>query len=111
VGVPGAILCYVPVAALNGVTGVAVVALYGFVAAAAIFARRGAHKTRQAWRMPLWPAVPVVLLAVLVWVLTQQATRDLLITGGITVAAAVYFLAYLRPRRETHSVITVPDEE
>jgi amino acid transporter len=111
VGVPGAVLCYVPVAALNGVTGVAVVALYGFVAAAALFGRRGPHRGRAAWRMPLWPAVPAVLLAVLVWVLTQQATRDLVITGGITLVAALYWALYLRPRRDTHWVITIPTDD
>jgi amino acid transporter len=108
VGVPGAVLCFVPVDALNGVTGVAVAALYGFVAFAALLTRRGAHKKRAAWRMPLWPVAPVILLAVLVYVLTQQTGQDLLITAIITAAAALYWLFYLRPRSATHWVISIP---
>jgi amino acid transporter len=111
VGVPGAVLCFVPVDALNGVTGVAVAALYGFVAFAALMTRRGGHKARTAWRMPLWPVVPVILLAVLVWVLTQQTAQDLVITAAITAAAALYWLFYLRPRAATHWVIAVPADE
>ncbi len=112
VGVPGAVLCFVPVATLNGVTGVAVAALYAFVALAALASRRGAHKEREGvWRMPLWPVVPALLLVVLVWVLAQQTGRDLLVTGGITAVAALYWVFYLRPRRATHWVITVPEDE
>ena len=74
VGVPGAILCFVPVATLTNVTGVAVTLLYGFVAVAALASRRGQHKLNtNAWRMPLWPAIPVLILAVLLYVLSQQA--------------------------------------
>ncbi len=112
VGVPGAVLCFVPVATLNGVTGVAVAALYVFVAVAALGARRGAHRHREGvWRMPLWPVVPVLLIAVLVWVLAQQTGRDLAVTGAITAVAALYWLCYLRPRHRTHWVITVPEDE
>ncbi|MBY8884099.1 APC family permease [Streptomyces sp. PTM05] len=112
VGVPGAILCFVPVDTLNGVTGVAVAALYAFVALAALACRRGVHKGREGvWRMPLWPVVPALLLAVLVWVLAQQTARDLLITAGVTAAAALYWVFYLRPRKETHWVITIPEDE
>ncbi|MFE2427170.1 APC family permease [Streptomyces sp. NPDC059373] len=111
VGVPGAVLCFVPVETLSGVTGVAVAAMYIVVAVASLASRRGEHKKRQAWRMPLWPAVPVLLIAVLAYVLTQQTTRDLLITGGIVAVSCLYWLLYLRPKRETRWVISVPEEE
>ncbi|MCQ4082342.1 APC family permease [Streptomyces sp. RB6PN25] len=112
VGVPGAVLCFVPVDTLNGVTGVAVAALYAFVTLAALAARRGPHKQRaDVWRMPLWPVVPALLLVALIWVLTQQTGSDLVITASITAVAALYWLFYLRPRSATHWVITVPEEE
>ncbi|MFJ4845131.1 MULTISPECIES: APC family permease [unclassified Streptomyces] len=111
VGVPGAVLCFVPVETLSGVTGVAVAAMYIVVALAALGSRRGGHKERSAWRMPLWPAVPVLLVAVLAYVLVQQTAQDLVITGVIVVASLAYWWFYLRPRQSTRWVISVPEEE
>ncbi|MEV1020604.1 APC family permease [Streptomyces sp. NPDC050264] len=109
VGVPGAALCFVDLDTLYGVTGVSVTGMYILVAVAALLARRGAHRDRSAWRMPLWPAVPVLLIAVLAYVLSQQEVSYLLWTGGITAAATVYWALYLRPRPETRWVISVPE--
>jgi amino acid transporter len=111
VGVPGAVLCFVPVETLSGVTGVAVAAMYIVVALAALGSRRGGHKERSAWRMPLWPAVPLLLVVVLAYVLTQQTAKDLVITGVIIAASLAYWLFYLRPRQSTRWVISVPEEE
>ncbi|WP_431968945.1 APC family permease [Actinacidiphila sp. bgisy160] len=111
VGVPGAVLCFVPVETLSGVTGVAVAAMYIVVALAALGSRRGGHRERAAWRMPLWPAVPLLLVVVLAYVLTQQTTKDLVITGVIVAASLAYWICYLRPRRSTRWVISVPEEE
>jgi amino acid transporter len=111
VGVPGAVLCFVNLTTLSLVTGVAVTLLYAFVAIAALGARRGKHGTAAAWRMPLWPAVPVVILAVLAYVMWEQDTKALLITGGITVVAALYWVFYLRPRPESRWIITIPEDE
>ncbi|MFJ9419909.1 APC family permease [Streptomyces sp. NPDC101227] len=111
VGIPGAALCFVNLDTLSEVTGVAVAAMYVFVALGALVSRRGVHKHKAAWRMPLWPAVPALLALVLVWVLWQQSTKSLLITGFIVAAAAVYWAVYLRPRQETHWVISVPEDE
>ncbi|WP_406264737.1 APC family permease [Actinacidiphila glaucinigra] len=111
VGVPGAVLCFVPVETLSGVTGVAVAAMYVVVALAALGSRRGGHRGRAAWRMPLWPAVPLLLVVVLAYVLTQQTARDLVITGVIVAASLAYWLFYLRPRQSTRWVISVPEEE
>jgi L-asparagine transporter-like permease len=85
--------------------------MYIVVAVAALAARRGHHGKRAAWRMPLWPAVPVVLIAVLAYVLTQQTVRDLVVTGGIVVLAGLYWLFYLRPHQDTRWVISVPEDQ
>ncbi|MGW2407349.1 APC family permease [Streptomyces sp. NPDC001739] len=111
VGVPGAALCFVNLDTLSEVTGVAVAAMYVFVALGALVSRRGEHKHRMAWRMPLWPVVPALLIVVLAWVLYQQSTKSLLITGALVAAAAVYWAVYLRPRQATHWVISVPEDE
>lgn len=55
VGVPGALLCFVNLDTLYGVTGVSVTGMYLLVAVAALLARRGSHKHTPAWRMPCGP--------------------------------------------------------
>ncbi|MFI6334629.1 APC family permease [Streptomyces sp. NPDC050535] len=110
VGVPGAALCFVDLDTLYGVTGVSVTGMYLLVAVAALLARRGSHARTPAWRMPLWPAVPVLLIAVLAYVLSRQATQYLLWTGGITAFASLYWAFYLRPRRETRWLVSIPED-
>jgi amino acid transporter len=110
VGVPGALLCFVDLNTLYGVTGVSVTGMYLLVAVAALLARRGAHATTPAWRMPLWPATPVLLIAVLAYVLSLQETSYLLWTGGITAVATLYWVLYLRPRRETRWLVSIPED-
>ncbi|MCX4434002.1 MULTISPECIES: APC family permease [Streptomyces] len=110
VGVPGALLCFVNLDTLYGVTGVSVTAMYLLVAVAALLARRGQHRHTPAWRMPLWPAMPVLLIAVLAYILSQQEMTYLLWTGGITAVATLYWAFYLRPRRETRWLVSIPED-
>ncbi|WP_329350823.1 APC family permease [Streptomyces sp. NBC_01261] len=109
VGIPGAILCFVNLDTLYGVTGVSVTGMYLLVAVAALLSRRGQHRHTHAWRMPLWPAMPILLIAVLAYILTQQETTYLLWTGGIVTVATLYWAFYLRPRRETRWLISIPE--
>ena len=104
-------LCFVPQDQLTNITGVAVTALYLLVAVAALFSRRGHHKDAPAWRQPLWPVMPVLLIAGLGYLLTQLDVTAVLWTAGITAAAGLYWLFYLRPRQETRWVITLPEDE
>lgn len=111
VGIPGAVLCFVDLDTLYGVTGVSVTGMYLLVAVAALLSRRGQHRHTHAWRMPLWPAMPILLIAVLAYILTQQETTYLLWTGGIVAAATLYWALYLRPRRETRWLVSIPEED
>ncbi|WP_328871508.1 APC family permease [Streptomyces sp. NBC_00287] len=111
VGVPGAALCFVNLDTLYGVTGVSVTGMYLLVAVAALLARRGTHKYTPAWRMPLWPAMPILLIVVLTYILTQQETQYLLWTGGITAVATLYWALYLRPRRDTRWLVSLPADQ
>ncbi|WP_037658071.1 APC family permease, partial [Streptomyces aurantiacus] len=110
VGVPGAALCFVNLDTLYGVTGVSVTGMYLLVAVAALLGRRGSHGLASAWRMPLWPGVPVVLVAVLAYVLSQQEAAYLLWAGGIVAVATLYWAFYLRPRRDSRWLVSVPGE-
>ncbi|WP_031072630.1 APC family permease [Streptomyces sp. NRRL WC-3742] len=111
VGLPGAALCFVKGELLSNITGVAVTGMYLLVAVAALLSRRGHHKHAAAWRMPLWPVIPAVLVAVLLYVMTKLDTEPLLWTGGITAAATLYWLFYLRPRQDTRWVISLPEDQ
>ncbi|MDJ0345796.1 APC family permease [Streptomyces sp. H10-C2] len=111
VGVPGAALCFAPLDTLTNVTGVSVAGMYLVVAVGALASRRGSHKSRPAWRMPLWPVVPAVLIAVMAYVLYVQQVKDLLITGAIVAVACLYWLFYLRPHQDTRWVISVPEDQ
>ncbi|MEU6368277.1 APC family permease [Streptomyces sp. NPDC046931] len=110
VGVPGALLCFVNLDTLYGVTGVSVTGMYLLVAVAALLSRRGTHGHTPAWRMPLWPAMPVLLIAVLAYILSRQEVGYLLWTGGITAAATLYWALYLRPRRDTRWLVSIPED-
>ncbi|MFD8755022.1 APC family permease [Kitasatospora sp. NPDC059577] len=111
VGLPGAALCFVKGELLSNITGVAVTGMYLLVAIAALLSRRAHHKHAAAWRMPLWPAVPIALVAVLLYVMTKLDAEPLLWTGGITAVATLYWLFYLRPRQETRWVISLPEDQ
>lgn len=54
--------------------------------------------------------MPILLIAVLAYILTQQETTYLLWTGGIVTAATLYWALYLRPRKETRWLISLPEE-
>lgn len=110
VGVPGAALCFVNLDTLYGVTGVSVTGMYLLVAVAALYSRRGAHRGAAAWRMPLWPAVPVVLIVVLAYILTRQEIPYLLWTGAIIAVATLYWALYLRPRQDTRWLVSIPED-
>ncbi|QYN22360.1 amino acid permease [Amycolatopsis sp. DSM 110486] len=107
VGLSEAVLCFVPVETLSGVTGVAVVALYLAIAITVLGARRAAHRGPHVWRMPGWPVIPVVVVLALGYVLVEQTALDLGITAAVLVVSGVYWLCYLR-RRSGRWLVTVP---
>ncbi|MEV7123366.1 APC family permease [Kitasatospora griseola] len=111
VGIPGAVLCFVPQTLLIDITGVAVAALYLLVAVGSLFSRRGEHKHAPAWRQPLWPALPILVIAALGFTLFKLNGPGLYWTLGITAAASLYWAFYLRPRQATRWVITLPEDE
>ena len=108
VGAPGAALCFAPVATLNGITGVSVAGIYLVVAVSTLLARRSGHRAKPAWRMPLWPAVPLLIIASLLGVLFElwrTQPSDLYWTLGGTALATLYWVFYLRPRQDRRWVI------
>jgi len=112
IGLPGALLAYtVPLDDLLGFTGLVVAVVYLLLGIAALAARTKRHRGTEAWRMPLWPVVPVLTIAALAYALTQQAVRDLLIAAAVLLLGLLYWAFYLRPRWATHWVLTLPADQ
>ncbi|MEV4602883.1 APC family permease [Amycolatopsis sp. NPDC049253] len=107
VGLSEAVLCFVPVETLSGVTGVAVVALYLAIGITVLGARRAAHRGPHVWRMPGWPVIPAVVVLALGYVLVEQTALDLGITTAVLVVSGGYWFFYLR-RRTDRWLVTVP---
>jgi len=108
VALPGAVFSYLfDIESLLGITAVIVAAVYLLLAVGALAARRAPH---AGWKMPLWPLAPVVVIAALTYALLQSAPVDLVITGGIVVAALGYDVLYLRPRRDTRFLVDARED-
>lgn len=102
-GVPGAFLAWrMDIEALLGITSVVLAAVYMLVAVAALFVRRAPH---AGWKMPLWPVAPILVIVGVGYALRESAMVDVLSVLGILAIAAVYYVAYLRPRSATHFVV------
>jgi amino acid transporter len=83
-------------------TAVLIVVLYATVAAAALVSRVRDKQLVRPFKMPLWPLPPIIVIAGVVIALSQQQPRDLLISAGLFVVAAVYYFVFLRPRKDRY---------
>ncbi|KAA2267142.1 APC family permease [Solihabitans fulvus] len=103
-GAASAIPCFLPPTVLLVVTGTSIVVVYAGLCLAAIVGRRNGSTAHAAYRMPWFPVAPVLALAALGYVLWQNALDtaigrpSLLVTVGIGVVAAAYYLGVLRRR-------------
>ena len=89
-------------------TSVILVATFALIAVSALVSRLRQTNTVRPYRMPLWPLPPVVALAGVALTAWLQTGKDLVIVGGLGLAGALYYAAYLRPRRDTHWRILDP---
>jgi amino acid transporter len=77
-------------------TAVMIIALYALIAISALVSRVRQRELPRPWRMPLWPAAPVIALAGVAIALSKQTQRDLLIVLGIFVVGGIYYALYAR---------------
>ncbi|MDF5756277.1 APC family permease [Spongiactinospora sp. TRM90649] len=98
------ILCFADEQLLLVVTGTSLVAVYAALCLAAINGRRNGTTAHAVYRMPWFPAAPVLALAALAYVIWQNAMdpavgrTSLLITLGVCAVAALYYALVLRGR-------------
>jgi amino acid transporter len=105
------VLAYaVDIESLLGVTSVIVSIVYILLAVAALKVRR-IPGTSAGWRMPWWPVAPLAVIGTVGYALIGSGSRELLVTLALCVVATAYYLAYLRPRRDTRFVVAAFDHE
>ena len=109
VGIVGALLTYFSsVAALVTFTGVLLIILYGLVALSALVSRFTQRDLVRPYKMLLWPLWPLIGLVGCVVVFTQQTLTDMGICAAIFLVAGIYYVVYLRPRKDTRWVMLAP---
>lgn len=118
VGVIALAACFVPLDVLLNATGSTLAFSYGFIALAALVARRTrSGEASGIYRMPAWPLAPVVaLLAIaaifVIGVLDPAQWLSLGIAAGIVAAGFLYYALYLRTNPATaHLLSGEADEE
>jgi amino acid transporter len=83
-------------------TAVLLIVLYGLICISALVSRFTQKDLPRPWKMPLWPAPPIIGLVGVVIALTQQKIGDLLLVAGIFVAGLIYYYAFILPRGDRY---------
>jgi amino acid transporter len=83
-------------------TAVLLIVLYGLICISAIVSRFTQKDLPRPWKMPLWPAPPIIGLVGVAVALSQQKINDLLLVAGIFVAGLIYYYAFIRPRGDRY---------
>ena len=100
VGVLGAIMCLtVPLNTLVNLTGASLVADYALIAFAALFARPTGATAHGPYKMPLWPLPPVLALASLAYIFTQQTSLLLEVTLITVAIGLLYWALVILPQK------------
>jgi amino acid transporter len=87
-------------------TAVLIIVLYALTAIAALWNRVRERGGPRPFRMPLWPIPPLVALVGVGFALTQQKSSDLWTVAAIFACGLVYYVAFLRTRRDRYWVVT-----
>jgi amino acid transporter len=100
VGVLGAVMCLtVSLNTLVNLTGASLVADYALIAFAALCARPTGATAHGPYKMPLWPLPPLLALAALGYIFTQQTSLLLRVTLITIAIGLVYWAVVILPQR------------
>jgi amino acid transporter len=113
VGVLGAILCaQSSLISVVTFTSVLIIILYALIAISALVSRVRQRELERPFRMFLWPVPPIIALVGVGLAISQQKGSDLIICAAIFVGGTIYYVGFLRPRRDRYwSHLTVPEHE
>jgi amino acid transporter len=83
-------------------TAVLLITLYALICISALVSRFTQKDLPRPWKMPLWPAPPIIGLAGCAIALTQQKGSDLLTIGALFAAGIIYYFLFIRPRSDRY---------
>ena len=104
-----AVLAAFPFNVLLVVTGASLLITYAFVALSALAGRINGSTQRAVFRMPLWPWIPLAMLAATLLITYQNLVNDwvpVAVTVAIAVIGLPYYYLYIRRRGDRW---TLPD--
>lgn len=115
VGVAAAVVSwFVPLSVLIIATGANVTLIYLLVGLAALVGRARGRTARAAYRMPAWPLPPVLVLAIMAYVIYQSLVADwvpMAVSLSLLALGYLYYFAYLHPRRANRWTLPDPVRE
>ncbi|WP_242096235.1 APC family permease [Sphingomonas sp. CROZ-RG-20F-R02-07] len=103
-GAVGIAACFAPLTLLLVLSGAGLIAIYAGIAVAAMVGRRTGATAHAPFRMPLYPAAPVLTLVALAyvvytnWLDLDEGRPSLIATAAQIVGAALYYGLVLRRR-------------
>ena len=83
-------------------TSVLLIVLYGLICISALVSRYTQRNLPRPWKMPFWPAPPIIGLVGVAIALSQQKINDLLLVAGIFAAGLVYYYFFIRPNGDRY---------
>ena len=83
-------------------TAVLLIILYGLICISALVSRFTQKDLPRPWKMPLWPAPPIIGLVGVAVALSQQKIGDLITVAVIFAAGLIYYYAFIRPRGDRY---------
>jgi len=83
-------------------TAVLLIVLYGLICISALVSRFTQKDLPRPWKMPLWPAPPIIGLVGVAVALSQQKIADLITVAVIFAAGLIYYYAFIRPRGDRY---------
>ena len=83
-------------------TAVLLIVLYALICISALVSRYTQRDLPRPWKMPLWPAPPIIGLVGCAIALSQQKINDLALVAGIFVAGLIYYYVFIQPRSDRY---------
>lgn len=91
-------------------TAVLLIVLYGLICISALVSRYTQKDLPRPWKMPLWPAPPIIGLVGVVVALSQQKIADLVTVAVIFGLGLIYYYAFIRPRGDRYWNVQINPE-
>src|SRR5205809_78155 len=83
-------------------TAVLLIGPHGLICISALVSRFTQRDLPRPWKMPFWPAPPIIGLVGVAIALSQQKINDLLLIAGLFAAGLIYYYVFIQPRSDRY---------